>query len=81
MKQFTDLTILFLNHPFTNLDRDLFEDNEIDNVPDSTLINDKCNKGEEKIEKKYLPDLRNSSDFKNASGKKCFLAFFNELFL
>ena len=29
-KQFSDLTILFLNHPFTNLDRDLFEDNQID---------------------------------------------------
>ena len=37
IKHFTDLTILFLNHPFTNLDRDLFEDNEIDNVPDPPL--------------------------------------------
>ena len=38
-KQFSDLTKLFLNHPFTNLDRDLFENNEIDNVADPTLIN------------------------------------------
>ena len=28
-----DLTALFLNHSFTNLDRDFFEDNEVDHVP------------------------------------------------
>ena len=38
-KQFSDLTKLFLNHPFTNLNRDLFENNEIDNVADPTVIN------------------------------------------
>ena len=43
-KQFSDLTKLFLNHPFTNLDRDLFENNEIDNVADPTFINDKWKK-------------------------------------
>ena len=40
MKELSDLKTLFLNHPFTNLDRDLFENTEID-VPDTTLINDK----------------------------------------
>ena len=43
-----------MNHPFTNLDRDLFEDYEIDNLPDQTLINDKCKKREEKIEKQNI---------------------------
>ena len=71
-KQFSDLTILFLNHPFTNLDRDLFEDNEIDNIPNPTLTNDKCKKCEEKIEEKHVPDMMDSSDFKNASGKNSF---------
>ena len=54
-KQFSDLTKLFLNHPFTNLDRDLFEDNEIDNVADPALV-----KYEEKIEEKYVADIMDS---------------------
>ena len=45
-KQLSDLIILLLNNPLFNLDRDIFEDNEIDNVPDPTLINDKCKKRE-----------------------------------
>ena len=44
-----DLTALFLNHSFTNLDRDFFEDNEVDHVPDPTNVNGKCKKCEEKI--------------------------------
>ena len=79
-KQFSDLTILFLNHSFTNLDRDLFEDNEIDNAPDPALVNDKCKKCEEKIEEKHVPDLMDSSDFENVSGKSSFCGFFNKLF-
>ena len=51
------------------------EDNEIDNVPDSTLINDKFKKWEEKVEDKYVPDMMESSDFENASGKNS-LGFF-----
>ena len=73
-KQFSDLTKLFLNHPFTNLDRGLFEHNEIDNVADPTLIKDKWKKCEGKIEERHVPDIMDSSDFENASGK--FLGFF-----
>ena len=69
-KQFSDLTILFLNYPFTNLDRDLFEDNK--NVPDPTLTNDKCKKCEQKIEEKHVPDIMDLSCFKNVSGKNSF---------
>ena len=79
-KQFSDLKILFLNHTFNNFDKDLFEDNEIDNVPDPTLINDKCKKCEEKIEEEHVPDLMDSSDFENAIGKNSFWVFFNKLF-
>ena len=53
-KQFSDLTILFLNHQFTNLDGDLFENNEIDNDRDPTLINDKCKKISGNIRKKNM---------------------------
>ena len=76
-KQFSDLTILFLNHPFTNLDRDLFEDNEIANVPDPTL--EKWKKCEENIEEKHVPDMMDSLDFENVSGKNRFCFFFNKL--
>ena len=79
-KHFSDLTILFLNHPFTNLDRDLFEDDEIDNVPDPTFTNDKCKMCEEKKDEKHVPDLMDSSDFENVSGKNSFWVFFNKLF-
>ena len=72
IKQYSDLTILFLDHPFTNLDRDPFDDNEIDNVPDPTVINDKFKKFEEKIEGKNIPDLMDSPDFKNVNGKNSF---------
>ena len=37
-KQFSDLTKLFLNHRFTNLDGGLFKDNEIGNVADLNLV-------------------------------------------
>ena len=77
-KQFSDLIIPFLNHPFTNLDRDLFEDNEIDNVPDPTL--EKWKKCEENIEEKHVPDMMDSLDFENVSGKNRFCFFFNKLF-
>ena len=73
-KQFSELTKQFLNHPFTNLDRGLFEDNEIDTVADPALVKDKWKKCEEKIEEKHVPDIMDSSDFENASGK--FLFFF-----
>ena len=56
------------------------EDNEIDNVPDSTLINDKFKKWEEKVEDKHVPDMMESSDFENTSGKNSFWVFFNKLF-
>ena len=79
-KQSSELTILFLNHPFTNLDRGLFNDNEIDNVADPTLIKDKWKKCEEKIEEKHVPDIMDSSDFENASGKNSFPFFINKLF-
>ena len=69
-KQFIDLTIL--NHPCTNLDRDLFEDNIIDNVPDPTLMNVEWKKCDEKLAEKHVPDLMDSLDFKNASGKGSF---------
>ena len=74
-KQFSDLTKLFLNHPLTNLDRDLFEDNEIDNVADPTLVKGKWKKCEKQIEEKHVPDIMDSSDFKNASGKNSFWVF------
>ena len=79
-KQLSDLAKLFLNHPFTNLDRGLFEDNEIDNVAYPTLRKDKWRKCEEKIEEKHVPDKMGSSDFKNASGKNSLWVFFNKLF-
>ena len=72
IKQYSDLTILFLNHPFTNLDRDPFDNNEIDNVPDPTVINDKFKKFEEKIEGKTVLDLIDSPDFKDVNGKNSF---------
>ena len=74
-KQFSDLTKLFLNHRFTNLDRCLFKDNEIDNVADPTLVKYKWKKYEEKIEEKHVPDIMDLSDLENASG-----FFFNKLF-
>ena len=49
-KQFSDLTKLFFNHPFTNLYRGLFKDNEIDNVAGPTLRKDKWKKCEQKKE-------------------------------
>ena len=67
-KQFSDLTILSLNHPFTNLERSY-------NVPDPTLINDKCKKCEEKIEENHLPDMMDSSDVENGSCKNSFWVF------
>ena len=79
-KQFSDLTKLFLNHPFTNLDRHLSENNEIDNVADPTLINDKWKKCEKKIEEKHVPDIMDTSDFENASGKNSFRGFFSVSF-
>ena len=75
-KQFSDLTKLFLNHSLTNLDRELFEDNEIDNVADPTLVKDKWKKYEEKIEEKHVPDVMVSSDFENTSGKNSLWIFF-----
>ena len=75
-----DLTALFLNHSLTNLDRDFFEDNEIDHVPDPPNVNDKCKKCEEKIKEKHVPDLMDSSDFENAIGKSGSWVFFNKLF-
>ena len=56
------------------------EDNEIDNVPDPTLINGKFKKCEEKVEEKHVPDMMESSDFENTSGKNSFWVFFNKLF-
>ena len=67
-KQFSDLTKLFPNHRFTNLDRGLFKDNEIYNVADPTLVKDKWKKFEEKIEEKHIPDTMDLSDLENASG-------------
>ena len=67
-KQFSDLTKLFPNHRFTNLDRGLFKDNEIYNVADPTLVKDKWKKFEEKIEEKHIPDTMELSDLENASG-------------
>ena len=74
-KQFSDLTKLFLNHRFTNLDRCLFKDKEIDNVADPTLVKYKWKKYEEKIEEKHVPDIMDLSDLENAIG-----FFFNKLF-
>ena len=71
----SDLTKLFLNHRFTNLDRGLFKDNEIDNVADPTLAKYKWKNYEEKIEDKHVPDIMDLSDLENASG-----FFFNKLF-
>ena len=64
----SDLTKLFLNHRFTNLDRGLFKDNEIDNVADPTLVKYKRKKYKEKIEDKHVPDIMDLSDLENASG-------------
>ena len=69
-----------MNHPFTNLDIDLFQYNEINNVANPTLVNDKCKTCDEKIEEKHVPDLIDSSDFENACGKNSFWVFFNKLF-
>ena len=74
-KQFNNLTKLFLNYPFTNLDRDLFKENEIDNVAYPALITDKWKKCEEKIEEKHVVDIMDSWDFENASGKNSFWFF------
>ena len=74
IKQFSDLTKLFLNS-FTNLDRGLFEDNEINNVADPTLIKDNWKKCKEKIEEKHVIDIMDLSDFENASGKNSFCFF------
>ena len=68
-----------MNHPFTNFNRDLFEENETD-VPDPTLINEKCKKCEEKIEEKHVPDLMDLSDLENTSSKNSFWFFSNKLF-
>ena len=74
IKQFSDLTKLFLNS-FTNLDRGLFEDNEINNVADPTLIKDNWKKCKEKIEEKHVIDIMDLSDFENASGNSfCFFS-------
>ena len=59
-KQFNNLTKLFLNYPITNLDRDLFKENEIDNVAYPALITDKWKKCEEKIEEKHVVDIMDS---------------------
>ena len=64
----SDLTKLFLNHRFTNLDRGLFKDNEIDNVADPTLVKYKRKKYKENIEDKHVPDIMDLSDLENASG-------------
>ena len=74
-KQFNDLTKFSLNHVFTNLDRGLFKDNEIDNIADLTLVKYKWKKYEEKIEDKHVPDIMDLSDLENASG-----FFFKKLF-
>ena len=71
IKQFSDLTKLFLNS-FTNLDRGLFEDNEINNVADPTLIKDNWKKCKEKIEEKHVIDIM---DFKNTISKNSFWFF------
>ena len=74
-KQFSDLTKLFLNHPLTNLDRNLFEDHKIDNVANPTLVKGKWKKCEKQIEEKHVPNIMDSSDFENASGKNSFWVF------
>ena len=79
-KQFSNLTKLFLNYPSTNLDRDLFKENEIDNVAYPALIKHKWKKCEGKIEEKHVVDIMDSSDFENASGENSFCFFFNKLF-
>ena len=44
-------------------------------VPDPTLINDKWKKREENIEEKHVPDMMDSLDFENVSGKNRFFFF------